>query len=95
MTYRWNYWRHNECAYLNQPVPEWMHDILADWACVYRAILHSTTKPRPIVQLAKNYIIQVAVQRHYSVHQDSMLTLRKSREPVKSTEIRGNSYSLE
>ena len=34
----------NVKAYLNQPIPERMHDILADRACVYRAILHSTTK---------------------------------------------------
>ena len=33
-------------AYLNQPVPERMHDILADRTCVNRAILHYTTKKK-------------------------------------------------
>ena len=39
-------------AYLNQPVPERMHDILAERACVYRAILHST--PKTIISSACN-----------------------------------------
>jgi len=44
-------------AYLNQPVPERMHDILADRTCVNRAILHYTTKKQSfsVQQLQKNY----------------------------------------